>query len=166
MTETRCGVCRHRDLALIESRLHAGEPNARIARAFGLSRWQVDRHKAEHLPTAAVVDVAEPEHVRELRDLDGRLVSLEALLTAVLDQALKGGKVSNLVSLAREVRMVVVDLARLRGELAETRPVQVNLLQVPEYRLVMNRLLESLTDYPEARYRAAAALASIEEGEE
>lgn len=167
MTEPRCGVCRHRDLVTIEGRIHAGESNARVARTFGLSRWQVDRHVREHLPPAAIVEpVEETPHVRQLHDLDGRLVALENLLTRVLDQALRGGTVTNVVQVSREVRLTVADIARLRGELQEARPVTVNLLQVPEWRIVVGRLLDALREHPEARYKAAAALASIEQGDQ
>lgn len=163
MTEPRCGVCQHPDPPVIDGRIHSGEPNTRTARTFGLSRWQVDRHAKLHLAPAVMLDAGETVQVRELRDLDGRLVALENLLSQVLDQALRGGKVTNIVQVSREVRLTVADIARLRGELADARPVQVNVLQAREFRLVLARLLESLQEFPEARYRAAAALSAMEE---
>lgn len=159
---TRCQVCGHRDLAVLEERLHAGEPHARVARAFGLSRWSVDRHVREHLPPTPKAEVVEG-HLVELQDLDGRLVSLEAVLTTAMDQAVRSGKTNNLVAAAREVRQTLMDLARLRGQLAEARPVVVNVLAMPEVRDLASRLLVALQPWPDARQAAAQALTAGEE---
>lgn len=161
---SRCQVCLHRDLAVLEERLHSGEPHARVARTFGVSRWSVDRHVREHLPPAPkAVEPVITGHVVELEDLDGRLVRLEAVLTNAMDQAVRSGKTANLVAAGREVRQTLMDLARLRGQLADARPVVVNVWAMPEVRELATRLLVALQPWPEARLAAAEALQAGED---
>lgn len=146
-------------MAAIESRIQAGESYSSIARVFGMSRFSVGRHASEHMLGRGAGPVLElvPQS-DDLDDLDGRLVRLEAVLTTALDQAARSGKTTQLVQAAREVRSTVVELARLRGLLAEQRPVVVNVLALPEVRELATRLHLALAPWPDARLAAAAAL--------
>lgn len=151
-------------MAAVEARLRAGESYSAVSRVFGMSRWSVGRHAREHMllpaQTAPVVEIVDP--AGQLVDLDGRLVRLEAVLTSALDAAARSGKTSQLVAAAREVRATVVELARLRGLLAEQRPVVVNVLQIPEVRELAGQLQRVLAPWPDARTAVVAALRAAE----
>lgn len=155
---TRCTVCNHAQLHEIEERLHRGDPHTRIARAFDLTRHAIDRHAQQHLGPSVLAPVAEPDAVRELRDLQARLVSLEGTLSAALEQAARSGRTSGIVSAAREIRLLIVDLARLRGELDNAQPAVVNILQLPQMQELLAEMLRALRDYPEARLRLAQVI--------
>lgn len=158
---TRCGACLHRQSGAIDAAIRAGEPATRIARAYGLSRYVVGRHRDAHLgatPTASTTFV-DPD--TSVEALDRRLVALQAILTDAVDQAVRTGKTSALLGASRELRATIESVARLRGQLNE-RPT-VNLLALPAWQHVSSRLLAALADFPEARTAAARALAGGDE---
>lgn len=150
-----CSVCSSKYLAAIEAAIASGEPKSTVARRHGVSRHAIKRH-VEHSLEGVIVPASRPELEGRLHDLDGRLVGLEAVLQRTLEDAMAAGKASTLVAVARELRMTLESIAKLRGQLDE-RPV-VNLAVVPEFRAMTSRLLDALLPYPEARLAAAGAL--------
>lgn len=156
---TRCGACLHRQSGAIDAAIRAGEPATRIARAYGLSRYVVGRHRDAHLGPVAMVSPTSASFVdpdTSVEALDRRLVALQSILTDAVDQAVRTGKTSALLGASRELRATIESVARLRGQLNE-RPT-VNLLALPAWQHVSSRLLAALTDFPEARAAAARAL--------
>lgn len=154
-----CGPCRHAKAAAIDAALRAGEPDARVGRAFGLSRDAVRRHRISHLadvPTVTPTTTLMIGPGDDVETLDRRLVALQSVLTDAVDQAVRTGKTSALLGASRELRQTIESIARLRGAL-DDRPT-INLLQLPAWQAVSARLLAALNDYPEARAAAARAL--------
>lgn len=153
----KCLVCGHPLVDAIEAEVRAGTPHAAIGRSFGIPRYSVGRHTRLHLREAAVVEV-EDEATRRLGNLEHRLALIEGSLTATLDAVLKSGKTSGVSSLARELRLLTMDVAKLRGVLDERRGASVDVLALPSFREVAAELLSALRPYPEARLAVANVL--------
>lgn len=152
---TGCTICMHRSSSAINAALLAGDSATKIAGRYGVSRYAVGRHGRAHLATGELV-VAERSGERRLDDLDLRLQQLEAVLTGVIDEALRSGKVTTLIAAVRECRQTVESIGKVRGQLDE-RP-QINILALPQFTEASQRLLRALAPWPEARVAAAAAL--------
>lgn len=152
---TTCTVCTHRSVRSIDAALLAGDKRAAIATRYGVSRDAVGRHARGHLATGSLV-VAERSDERRLDDLDLRLQQLEAILTTVIDDAMRSGKVNTLIAAIRECRQTVEVIGKVRGAINE-RP-QVNILALPEFTEATQVILTALAPWPEARVAVAGAL--------
>lgn len=141
-------------------RLMRGDPVAAVARSFHLAPRSVARHKARHLAEPVEVALPGPAGDRRLDDLDGRLVELEGKLSAALERAERSANARALVDVAREIRMTVETIARLRHQLNDAPTI--NVLALPSFADVSGRLLAALLPWPDARAAAAAALSAPE----
>lgn len=158
---TTCTVCTHRSVRSIDAALLAGDKRATIATRHGVSRDAVGRHARGHLATGSLV-VAERSDERRLDDLDLRLQQLEAILTTVIDDAMKSGKVNTLIAAIRECRQTVEVIGKVRGAISE-RPT-VNVLALPSFTDATQRILAALGPWPDARLAVAAALSDQDAG--
>lgn len=152
---TTCTVCTHRSVRSIDAALLAGDKRATVATRYSVSRDAVGRHARGHLATGAVVPV-ERSPDRRLDDLDLRLQQLEAILTSVIDDAMRSGKVNTLIAAVRECRQTVETIGKVRGAIND-RP-QVNILALPAFASVSQRILAALAPWPDARVAVATAL--------
>lgn len=159
---TTCGACRHTKASAIDAALRAGEPDARVGRAFSLSRDAVRRHRVGHLADVPTVATATAVLPADDDALDRRLVALQSVLTDAVDAAVRTGKTSALLGASRELRATIESIAKLRGQLSD-KPT-VNLLTLPAWQDVSGRLLRALDAYPEARAAAARALTGAADG--
>jgi hypothetical protein len=151
-----CSVCALESVEEVDAALVAGTPYRTVAARYGVSKDALVRHKKAHLSDALVPLTG------TVVSSDGALVSdrMEALLKnveGVLNGALLSGKGTLSVSAAREARMGLELLAKLRGELNE-RPQVVNIVASPDWIATRSALFDALAPYPDARLAVAQRL--------
>ena len=110
-----CSVCRHPNLADIDSAILRRESLRDIARQFGLSKDAVARHKA-HLP-ATLVKAQEAQEVARADSLLAQVCRQEALFDE-LDQTAKEIQET---AAGEQDRRGVLDAVGVRGNLAHKR---------------------------------------------
>jgi hypothetical protein len=138
-----------------------------LAKAFGLSRAALDRHRARHLPRTivqahAVAEVTRADslldQVRAHADRASRLASeAESVLAGTRRGRLKLEAVKAAAVALREVRASVELLGRLAGELAGPG-VTIAVTASPEWVSLRGRILAALRPYPDALAAVVQAL--------
>ena len=153
-----CSVCNHPDRDAIDAALVAGQTQGAVAAAHGLVRQSVGRHAKAHL-SASLRAVHASREASETRASVDRLEGLYRQASDLLAAAGEGGNLNVSLNALKELRAVVMDLAKLRGEYDDKPTVQVlNVATSPEWLQVRTTMLEALQPFPEARAAVAAAL--------
>lgn len=180
-----CKVCTHPDREAIDSALVSGEPNRRVAKAYGLTEASVRRHKLSHIPKFLLKAHEAKEIVRaddlleQLECTRARTLSIleraeeaeeraeEALRTAsTTSERMREARLADearrtAISALREARNNLELLARLMGELRDGNTV--NILVMPEWIDLRTQILSAVDPYPEAK-RAIAEVVSHVDG--
>jgi len=151
-----CTVCSHADVDEIDAALAAGTPMRELASRYGLGKDALSRHGRSHLsgalkPLTGEVVLSNGALVKD------RIEILLASVEGVLLGALADGKGTLSLSAAREVRMGLELLAKLRGELDE-RPQVVNIVASQDWIQTRSALFEALAPFPDARLAVASRL--------
>lgn len=150
----RCQVCCHEEVAAINDELAGGESYSDLAGRFGVSRFSLRRHNANHLP-ALLAEVAAADRFTQAESLMERLEQLTDEARRIKTKAEASGDLRTALAAVRELVRVVELLAKLEGDL-DDRPI-VNIAVVPEWRVVLG----VLDAYPEARVAVARALEGV-----
>ena len=172
-----CTVCTNPRRAEVDTALVAGEAVTGIAARLGLSPDAVDRHARNHLrrlvaqvrdaitpPTLPTIEVIPPnvalQGVLTVHGLAGRLGALVGRAEALLHDAEQDGSLVMRGGAIRELRATIVDA------LKATAMLQPEATSFPsaggvDAEAVADRLLAALADHPEARRKAAQALATL-----
>ena len=158
----RCTVCDHPERDAIARALVGGASLGDVAARFGgLSKSAVGRHAAQHLP-ATLAQSARAAEVARADTILERLAEITKVTRAILADAYRSRTHAlALQAVARLERQLELE-ARLLGELRDGPTV--NVVLTPEWARAIGVLLAALAPYPEARVRAADALAQLEGG--
>jgi hypothetical protein len=132
-----------------------------LAAKYRVSPDAMERHNAAHLP-AKLAKAAEAKEVVEARDLLSQVRELQSRARGILDKAEEAGDLRAALGAIREARGNLELLAKLLGELDESK--NVNVVLSPEWLNVRTVILGALVPYSEARLAVAGALASVEAG--
>ncbi len=162
MTRT-CTVCSHPQRAEIDRAALAGESYRNITQRYGVSKFAVCRHKADHL-LAELVKAKQAEEVSRATDLLEMATIRDKLALALLSRAERAGDLKTAVQALRVSLVSLELLARLRGELNEQQQNTINILVAPEWLATRAAMLAALEPYVEARIAVSAALLLLEEG--
>jgi len=167
-----CTVCQHQDRDAINQALIDGQVVRTLATRYGLVATSLNRHKANHLPSALVAaqDAAE---VAQADDLLSRLQRLleraekrqdyaDGLFARAVQaedfragaSALQAGS-----SATREVRACIELLLEVEGEISR-RP-EVNITISAEWVEIRTVILAALQTHPEARQDVVRALGKV-----
>jgi hypothetical protein len=156
-----CATCAHPECEAIDRALAAGNPSLRrLSASYGISTSALHRHRSKHLP-GALVEVAPAETA------DSAPARLEQLLPRVerlLRKAERTGKPAQAVAAAREIRLGLELVGRLRGELRPDPAVQVNVLTSADWVGLRGVILAALDPHPAARIAVADAIGELEAG--
>ena len=120
-----CSVCTHPDGAEIDRALAAGTGSTDVARAYGLSRYAVDRHRspgAGHIPEGVLVEAWQAHRQAEVRPADvvTRLVDLASDAATVRLRAVATGRDQTVLKAIEVERGLLADLANRVGITTET----------------------------------------------
>ncbi len=172
-----CTVCTNPRRAEVDTALVAGEAVTGIAARLGLSPDAVDRHARNHLrrlvaqvreaitpPQMPTIELIPPsvslQRVLTVHGLAHRLGALIGRAEALLQDAEKDGSLMMRGGAIRELRSTIVDALKAAAMLQpEAVPSQAAAGMDAE--AVADRLLAALADHPEARRKAAQALAGM-----
>jgi hypothetical protein len=150
-----------------EAAIVAGEPKMTVARRFGLGRSQMYKHlrHVRILPPKGGPLVTNPEPVQRLAAVRAEIVDstdgwatviprLESLLLEVrrVRERWEDTKPQVAVSALRLEREILNDVAKLRGEIPDTRTVKV--AEIAEWSIV----LDALENHPKALRAVSKAL--------
>ena len=127
-----CTVCRHVNLANIDSALLRRDSLRDVARQFGLSKDAVARHKADHLPKK-LMKAQEAKEVlsadsllSDVRNGEGRAERLYGAAEGILERALEAkdlktalGAIRAAVDVMGEARQYLELRGELTGELSD-----------------------------------------------
>jgi len=155
-----CTVCRHKDRRDIESRAAKGDTARSIASDFAVSERSLQRHLAGHairsMEKAAVASGA-----RDLAaglGLNEEVADLQDRTLAILTKAEKTAKThGRALAAIHEARLNLELLGKFTGKLKPE--TQVNVLVMPEWVSLRDRVLDALEPYPEA---LAAVLGAVD----
>ena len=174
-----CTVCTNPRRAEVDTALVAGEAVTGIAARLGLSPDAVDRHARNHLrrllaqvreavapppspppqPIALIPPGVPLQGVLTVHGLAHRLGVLVGRAEALLRDAEEDGSLAMRGGAIRELRATLVDALKAAAMLEpEAVPAQAD---SPVADGMVDRLLETLADHPEARRKAAQALAGM-----
>jgi hypothetical protein len=126
-----CTVCRAPDRDAIDRGLLEGQPNAHLARRFGVSKFAVGRHGRAHIAPALVL-AAEHRDLLRSDDLIEKLLGLGRVTLDIL-QAAHDGKNPDIAlkAIARAESQLELQ-ARLLGQLRDRSVNVVNFNLDPE----------------------------------
>ncbi len=170
-----CSICTSPRRPEVDTALVAGEAVTSIAARLGLSPDAVDRHARNHLrrlvaqvreaitPPPQPIELIPPtvplQGVLTVHGLAHRLGTLVGRAEALLRDAEADGSLAMRGGAIRELRATIVDALKAAAMLQpEAVPAQAD---SPVAEGMVDRLLEALADHPEARRKAAQALAGM-----
>ena len=143
-----CKICTHRKHSEISDVLMRGEESlSALARRFGVSEDSLSRHRANHL-VKAVVPVPEPQEAKRDGDLVGQVQDLQRKTLEILEQAEQVGNQRTMLLAVEQSRRNLELQAKLLGELKSGKTV--NILVMPEWLELKEKLMRALQPYPEA----------------
>jgi hypothetical protein len=169
-----CKTCQHLKRPDIDRRLAAGEPVAKVARAYELNRSSLDRHRANCLKlgssnqimkeaargTAAVALLPSKE------TLGGAYFDLQQRIDQIVGQAQQEGSLNVAISGLNSIRQTLDSLARLAGHL-QPAGTQVNVALQTNVNVsageITKRLIQAFDREPETKARIALALVRIDD---
>ena len=146
----KCSICQHPKRDEIDHAIVEGVPYRVIAHQFHVSKDAVYRHAKNHIPKQLAQAHAAAEATRA-DDLLERARAYEAKAVALLRKAEAQGDFNTALRGIREARQGLELLARMRGELEAQGNIRVNILELPELRIVLDVIYQALKPYPEAR---------------
>ena len=114
----RCSVCKHDNLAEINSALASNEPLRTIADRWSVSKTDLMRHRNQHLPVSAI-KAKEAEEVTSTDDLINQVRDLQKHALTTLDQSEEAKELSLALRAIREARENLELSAKLLDELDE-----------------------------------------------
>jgi len=150
-----CNVCDHPSKDSINTRLINGVPDTVIAKEFGVSRDSVRRHRETHLPQLMLMG----DKIREITNADVLLLRSEELYNKaweLLRKAESTGDIKTAMSGIGQASRVIELLARLLGEIKDTKVV--NVMAHPDTKELLQIVVEALSGYPEAKQSVLEAL--------
>lgn len=150
-----CTICTHDQRQAIDAALVAGGAFRGIARQYAVSDDALRRHKQDHIPQA-LAQAQEAADVAHADDLLAQVRELQAKTQNILVQAEAAGDLRTALGAIREARGNLELLARLLGELNESRVV--NIYQAPEWISLRTVIVGALDAHPEARMAVVQAL--------
>jgi hypothetical protein len=152
---SKCQWCISPYRQAAEDAIAGGMPVSHVCVEFGLSRNQWRKHK-EHADLATVVSLADVR--RDVVEGGGPFTVLPRLESLLIDVAAAKQKWQNrpstVVQLLRLERDILGDVAKVRGEMPQSRSMQVG--EWAEWRVVV----DALTAYPDAAQAVSRALTS------
>lgn len=159
----RCGACRHEDVDVINAMIVEGsQSDAKIAAKFRLSKYQIERHRRNHLP----LDLIRAKQAEQGLSIDKTWERLESHIRMVDQIAARNFDRENdkeaIAALSLGTKQIELTM-KLLGELDERPEVNV-VVNNPQYIMMRSALMEALKEFPEARARASRAL--IEMGDQ
>lgn len=166
-----CGICAHRERAPIELGLARGVSVGAIAQRYGVSTWQLYRHKAHmpaHLKASLIAGPgieldAEKLHETESQSLLANIAALRHRLFAALDVAEEAGDVNMVTRVSGQLHKNYEITGRLLGSLnLGSTNITNNVLVSPVYMDMRVALVQALAPFPEARQAVAAVLHQVE----
>ncbi len=123
----RCTICTHPRAEEINAALDDGTPVAEIARAFGVQRPSINRHRGTHL--AARIDPI-PLNLLASETLE-QVDSLTREADRIRRAAESSGDLRLALQAVRELASLVEMAAKLRGEMPEE--ATVNVVQIAQW---------------------------------
>jgi hypothetical protein len=150
-----CTICSHPERAKIEAALVQAEPNLRIAARFRVHESVIRRHVQEHFHAtlARARDALEIARGDELLDQVKTVLAKTWVLLARAEANQDDDRTLKALA-GLDSRLTL--LARLMGELREQQ--MVNIVVLPEWRQLRQRVITALMPYPNARAAVVAAL--------
>jgi hypothetical protein len=148
-----CTVCLSPDRDAIDVALLERQPDARLARKYGVSRFAVQRHSRAHIAPALAIAAEEREALRS-DDLLTRLEDINRQTLGILAAALEEKKPSVALKAIQRVESQLELQARLLGQLRDTK-LNVNFQFSPEAAERVARTFLTRTPVIEATAEAA-----------
>jgi hypothetical protein len=170
-----CTVCISPRRAEVDNALVAGEAVTAVAARLGLSPDAVDRHARNHLrrmvaqvreaitpppPVVLAPSTVPLQGLLTVHGLASRLGALVGRAEALLQDAEADGSLAMRGGAIRELRATIVDALKVAAMLQPEVPT-VGGRADDMVATIVDRLLEALADHPEARRKAAQALAEL-----
>ncbi len=157
-----CSVCRHPDREEIDRALIAGDPLADVSERSGISSQSLIRHRAAHVPTAAMQEGAQAVVVAEAAhgaSLLGGACSLRDKALSLLHKAEVAGDLRTALMGVREAARCLELMAKLTGDIDES--ATVNVIANPQFLAVQQTILAALAPHPAARAAVLVALEGV-----
>jgi hypothetical protein len=159
-----CTICSHPERAKIEAALIQAEPNLRIAAKFGMTEGAVRNHVANHFHAT----LARARDALDITRGDELLEQVRAVLAktwVVLARAEANQDDDRTLKALAGLDSRLTLLAKLMGELREQQVV--NIVVLPEWQQLRQRVIAALQPYPNACAAVVAALeAPVANGDE
>lgn len=153
-----CTVCNHLNRAEIETAFVSGVSYRDIAGQFQISKTAVQRHASEHISQSiqqsqlAMDEARGIDVVRQLKDIN--TVTLEILQEARNKK--KNGMA--LFAIDRIIKQLELQ-AKLLGDIDKP---QVNIILMPEWRIIRSAIIRALAPYPDVRTVVVDAIEQAE----
>ena len=143
-----CKICTHANHSEINDLLMRGEESlSALAKRFGVSGDSLSRHRANHL-VKAVVSFPEPQDAKRNGDLVEQVQDLQRKTLEILKQAEQVGNQRTILLAVEQSRRNLELQAKLLGELKSGKTV--NILVLPEWLELKDKLMRALQPYPDA----------------
>lgn len=165
--QTRCTVCKHPKLAVIEKALVLrAQPMRVIAEAYGLSPYAIERHYHNHVTAEqrrqiyagaraeqSMLDKTTTDQIVEADRLDvmGSLAKLSRRCETILDRAEKDGEDGLALSAIRELRHQITLAAKILGDLDATKETTVIVADHPAWLAIRDVIFRVLERHPDAK---------------
>lgn len=157
--ENRCTVCTHSDLNEINEKLVAGLSPRELAPKYNLNHMALYRHKDNHLPKT-LIRAKQLQDESAADDLLDRVETIYNKAWELMERAEGDGKYQPAVSALKESRNCLELIGKLLGEIKTGNTINIH--YNPQWLTLKNAIYESLSDYPEARYKLVERLNEIE----
>jgi len=163
-----CSICTHKKLQEINAELAIETPYREISRKFKVSKSALNRHR-QHLPVplleaaqrlkveeAAAATTGDPDVLTQVKDLNKRA-------TRILTDCETDKDRHHEIAAMREARGLLELQGKLMGAFSPDPPVQVTIINNPQWMAIRTVILQTLEPFPEAKARLVAALAEVHE---
>ena len=157
-----CKACQHASRAEIDAALVSGAALSGISTQFGISPQALLRHRAGHVPTAAMRKGVEAVAVAESTrgaSLAEQACSLKNRALALLSKAEREGDTRVALAGVREAARCIELMAKLAGEIDTS--TTVNIAVNPQWLQIQTVILAALAPHPAARLAVAEALDGV-----
>jgi predicted DNA-binding transcriptional regulator AlpA len=143
MPRADCTVCKHKDVALIDQTLKAGESIRKTAKRFGLSNAAIFRHMNHGEHAKSRINIGQIAHIDE---------EIKKLIRAQ-NRAKRKRNTSEVLAISRELRNWFV--IRTKAEIVSiaTKPDTTESAEVPQHELIAlaRALIESQLQDPDVQ---------------
>jgi hypothetical protein len=157
MMGRKCSICEHEYRANIEQDILNSVPYRAIAEKYRVNRESLRRHHDAGHIAQELVKSAEAREIAEADSIMKDLMSWKGIIDETLEQ-LEGA--SRLQAVDRGMKWTELK-AKIMGMINEG--VQINIIQSPQYNVLVQILWEELESYPEVRERISRRLRDVEE---